>query len=232
MDDLEGIAYPGDIEPHDNVERSVDCVRKAYDWCLGDDGRLFGLVSSDHGWSSTHIVLDADAIHDTLKFPDVDPILDGMSPMAASAMWWFLKVLSKSGGSADSSDHPYNWMNAFCEEDETGVDTFNRASEMGFLVTTHDADLDVSRTRLTPKGADWLASTPSAWHAARAAERGLLVDALEPFANWGREDASSEDWAVDDLPLNDRIVDWFGRSDFRRARQVFDLLFSKVSLRR
>jgi hypothetical protein len=230
MEDDDNVAHPGDIDAHDNVERTIDCVRKAYDWCVSDDGRLAGLVSSDYGWSSTHIVLEADAIHDNLKFPDVDPKLDGMSPMQASALWWFLTVLLKSGGHTDSSDGPYNWINAFCgDDDENGVDTFNRACDMGFVSTTHETSYDTSLSTLTEHGRAWLTVNPTAWHASRAAERGLLIDALEPFATWGREGDGTPDWDIDALPLNDRVVDWFGRSDFRRARKVFDLICSKFS---
>lgn len=228
MVDDDNIAHPGAIDPHDNVERTVDCVRNAYDWAVSDDGRLAGLVSSDHGWSTTHIVLDADSIHDNLKYPDIDPKLDGMTPMQASALWWLLTVLAKSGGKADASDDPWNWLNAFCgDEDGGGPDSFNRANELGFLRTTHDTSFDTSTTCLTEAGREWLAANPTAWHASRAAERGLLIDALEPFANWGREGEGASDWSVEELPLGDRVGDWFGRSDFHRARQVFDVIFPK-----
>lgn len=226
MEEDDNVAHPGDIDPHDNVERTVDCVRKAYDWCVSDDGMLVGLVSGDQGWSSTHVVLQADAVHDNLKFPDLVPELDGLTPMQASALWWFLNVLSRAGGRADASDAPYNCINAFCgDEDENGVDTFNRAIRMGLTRSIDDADHDVSEVVLTAAGAAWLKENPTAWHVSRAAERGLLADALEPFANWGREDGDVKDWSVEELPLNDRVSEWFGRSDFMMARRAFDVIF-------
>lgn len=60
---------PGDIDGHDNMHKSLDVIRKAYDFCVGSDGRLYGLVSGDMGWAATHIILTADDIHDDLKVP-------------------------------------------------------------------------------------------------------------------------------------------------------------------
>jgi hypothetical protein len=48
---------PGDIEPHDDVERTLKVVRHAYGWLLDIDGRLCGLVAGDMGYESTHIVI-------------------------------------------------------------------------------------------------------------------------------------------------------------------------------
>lgn len=70
MDEVDpNVAEPGDIDPHDNIQKSMDVVRQAYDYCIGDDGRLYGLVSGDMGWAATHIVLTRDAIHETMKQP-------------------------------------------------------------------------------------------------------------------------------------------------------------------
>ncbi len=60
-------AHPGDTNPHDDTHKTLDVVRKAYDWCIGDDGRLYGLVSGDMGWAATSIVLTPDAIHEGMK---------------------------------------------------------------------------------------------------------------------------------------------------------------------
>jgi hypothetical protein len=59
-------AHPGGIEPHDSILTTLDVVAKAYDWCIGADGRLYGLVSGDMGWAATSIVLTRDDIHDAL----------------------------------------------------------------------------------------------------------------------------------------------------------------------
>ncbi|NTF17677.1 hypothetical protein G6L37_04640 [Agrobacterium rubi] len=63
-------AQPGGIDPHDSVLTTLDVVSKAYDWCIGDDGRLYGLVSGDMGWAATHIVLAPDAIHEDATKPE------------------------------------------------------------------------------------------------------------------------------------------------------------------
>jgi hypothetical protein len=223
--DEENIAHPGAIDPHDNVERSVDCVRKSYDWVVLEDGRLSGLVSGDMGWSTTHIVLDADAIHDNLKFPGIDPTLEDLSPYQASALWWFLNILSQAGGATDASDVPYAWINAFCnDEGNHGSDTFNRACDLKLIRTSHCTSYETSTATLTEAGRSWLAENPTAWHAARSAERGLLVDALEPFANWGRESDGAVEWEVDELPLHEKISDWFGKLSFSAARRAYDAI--------
>jgi len=49
---------PGDLEPHDDREKTVVIARTAYDWCLDDNGRLCGLIAGDHGYASTHIVVE------------------------------------------------------------------------------------------------------------------------------------------------------------------------------
>ena len=54
--------YAGDIEPHDDVEKTIDIIRGSYGWTLTDDGRLCGLVAGDMGYASTHIVIDNDRI--------------------------------------------------------------------------------------------------------------------------------------------------------------------------
>lgn len=66
-DDHPESAQPGAIEPHDSMLTTLDVVAKAYDWCIGDDGRLYGLVSSDMGWAATHIVVSPEAIHDRMR---------------------------------------------------------------------------------------------------------------------------------------------------------------------
>jgi hypothetical protein len=60
-------AHPGDIEPHDDLHRTLDVVRKAYDWCITSDGYLAGLVSGDMGWSVTSIRLTPADIHADMK---------------------------------------------------------------------------------------------------------------------------------------------------------------------
>jgi hypothetical protein len=60
-------AHPGAIEPHDDLHMTLDVVRKAYDWCVGDDGRLYGLVAGDMGWCATSIVLDPANISASLR---------------------------------------------------------------------------------------------------------------------------------------------------------------------
>lgn len=66
-DDHPSCAHPADIDPHDDIHKTLDVVRKAYDWCVGDDGRLYGLVSGDMGWAATSIVLTPEAIHEEMK---------------------------------------------------------------------------------------------------------------------------------------------------------------------
>lgn len=66
-DDHPESGLAGAIEPHDSMLTTLDVISKAYDWCIGDDGRLYGLVSGDMGWSATHIVLTPDAIHENMK---------------------------------------------------------------------------------------------------------------------------------------------------------------------
>jgi hypothetical protein len=55
-------ASPGDMEGHDDNERSVAVMREAYGWTVGSDGRLYGLVAGDMGYAATHIVLSSDDI--------------------------------------------------------------------------------------------------------------------------------------------------------------------------
>ncbi|MBX9760676.1 MAG: hypothetical protein K2Y29_17990 [Beijerinckiaceae bacterium] len=50
--------YAGDIDPHDDMARTLLIVQSAYGWTLTDDGRLIGLVAGDMGYASTSIVLD------------------------------------------------------------------------------------------------------------------------------------------------------------------------------
>lgn len=66
-DDHPDCGHPGDIEPHDSMHKTLDVIRKAYDFCIGEDGRLYGLVSGDSGWAATHIVLTRDGIDDAMK---------------------------------------------------------------------------------------------------------------------------------------------------------------------
>ena len=69
-DDHPESGQPGGIEPHDSMLTTLDVIAKAYDFFIGDDGRLYGLVSGDMGWAATHIVLTPDAIHDAMKKMD------------------------------------------------------------------------------------------------------------------------------------------------------------------
>jgi hypothetical protein len=66
-DDHPSCAHPGDIEHHDDLHRTLDVVRKAYDWCITADGYLAGLVSGDMGWSVTSIRLKPEDIHENMK---------------------------------------------------------------------------------------------------------------------------------------------------------------------
>lgn len=66
-DDHPDCGHPGGMEPHDSMLKTLDVISKAYDFCVGDDGRLYGLVSGDMGWAATHIVLTPEAIDDAMK---------------------------------------------------------------------------------------------------------------------------------------------------------------------
>lgn len=57
-------AQPGMIEPHDDPDITADAVLRGYDFCIGDDGRLYALISGDQGWCSTHIVLRPEMVHE------------------------------------------------------------------------------------------------------------------------------------------------------------------------
>lgn len=66
----EDMAIPGDIEPHENREKSANIVRDGYDWIVSSDGRLAATVSGDHGIAVTHIVLKPEDIDRRAALPD------------------------------------------------------------------------------------------------------------------------------------------------------------------
>lgn len=51
-------------------------------------------------------------------------------------------------------------------------------------------------------------------------ERQELMEALEPFASFGHREVDAEGWKHP--PMRERIVDWFGPSDFRRASALIE----------
>lgn len=49
-----------------------------------------------------------------------------------------------------------------------------------------------------------------------------VAKVLEPFASFGKDNVDSEGW--NDIGVstkNERVVDWFGPSDFRRANELY-----------
>lgn len=63
-----------------------------------------------------------------------------------------LRIAASMGGTFDSSDKSWNWLNWFCDDAGSETDTFNRCNEKGWLFTTHNSDNDTSRTVLTAAG--------------------------------------------------------------------------------
>jgi len=61
-----------------------------------------------------------------------------------------LNIIASAGSQICTSESPWSWLNWFC--DDADPDTFNRCNEKGWLHTTHDGDMDVSTTTLTPSG--------------------------------------------------------------------------------
>lgn len=60
--EIEAWQYAGEIDPHNDMDRTVAIVRAAYGWTLTDDGRLCGLVAGDMGYAATSIVLDDETV--------------------------------------------------------------------------------------------------------------------------------------------------------------------------
>jgi hypothetical protein len=63
-------AVPGDMDPHDDIEKTVAVVRAAYGWQVDKEGRLYGLVGGDMGYAATSIVLGEDDRWEKPKSPD------------------------------------------------------------------------------------------------------------------------------------------------------------------
>ncbi|MGO8242996.1 hypothetical protein [Rhizobium johnstonii] len=78
------------------------------------------------------------------------PAVKDLAPERVERLWWFLHIMSKSGGTTDASDTKWNWINAFCDDFEP--DTFNLASNLKLIRVTHDADYDSSTATLTDGG--------------------------------------------------------------------------------
>lgn len=55
-------------------------------------------------------------------------------------------------------------------------------------------------------------------HALTLAKLECAVEALEPFATWAENEVDAEGWK--NPPMRERIVDWFGPSDFRAAAEA------------
>lgn len=66
-------AMPGAVEPHDSMLKTLDVIANAYDFCVGDDGRLYGLVSGDMGWAATSIVIQPDQLPQPQDVSNVQP---------------------------------------------------------------------------------------------------------------------------------------------------------------
>lgn len=43
-----------------DAEHGETVVQKAYDWAIGNDGTIYGLVAGDMGYDATHIVIPED----------------------------------------------------------------------------------------------------------------------------------------------------------------------------
>jgi hypothetical protein len=73
-----------------------------------------------------------------------------------------LRIIAESGGTCDSSESRWSWLNWFCgdETDRDESDTFNRCHEKGWLHTTHDSDTDHRVTTLTDAGRAALPTHP------------------------------------------------------------------------
>ncbi|MDO9416983.1 hypothetical protein [Pararhizobium sp.] len=71
-----------------------------------------------------------------------------------------LRIIDGMGGTTESSDHSWNWINWFCSDEVNNVhsDTFNRCHEKGWLITGHETSFDTSTTELTKEGRDILAA--------------------------------------------------------------------------
>lgn len=67
---MDGGDFAGDLDPVDEntvegLARTLAIVSAAYDWTVGDDGCLAGLVGGDHGYATTSIV-----VRDAVSAPD------------------------------------------------------------------------------------------------------------------------------------------------------------------
>lgn len=65
-----------------------------------------------------------------------------------------LNIVAAMGGTTDSSESKYSWLNWFTSDEVHGKhsDTFNRCHEKGWLETGHNTDNDSSVTSITRKG--------------------------------------------------------------------------------
>lgn len=65
-----------------------------------------------------------------------------------------LQIVEGMGGTVDSSESKWSWLNWFCSDEVYGVqaDTFNRCDEKGWLSTSHDTSSDTSKATITAAG--------------------------------------------------------------------------------
>jgi len=143
-----------------------------------------------------------------------------------------LHIAASMGGTFDSSDEPWNWLNWFCDDAGNETDTFNRCNEKGWLFTTHDSDNDTSRTVLTTAGRAALERSLPAATAVEAPNSQPLVTHIRPARDgdpicyaW-QVCAGGEEGAV---PVYEdkngrHIVDMTDIRDFRKriASAIFD----------
>ncbi|HCQ53588.1 hypothetical protein [Brevundimonas diminuta] len=71
---------------------------------------------------------------------------------------WFLKVIEGAGGEVCSTESRHNPINIFCEDRDSGDDTFNISEAAGYTQTSHDTSFDTSTTRITDKGRAYLST--------------------------------------------------------------------------
>lgn len=65
-----------------------------------------------------------------------------------------LNIIDRMGGTCDSGDYKWNWLNWFLEDEVHGKhsDTFNRCEEKGWIHTTHETSFETSTTQMTAAG--------------------------------------------------------------------------------
>jgi hypothetical protein len=119
-----------------------------------------------------------------------------------------LQMMDAAGGPISASDHGPCLLNYFCDDTETGSDTFNQAIDAGYVRTEFNSMFESSTAYLTNKGREAIAAARSFEFAQKQQEPIAWVkDLLDLyFAPWGAAKAARFEAMTGDKPFDGEVV--------------------------